>query len=518
MPIKIPIISDVSQAIRGVNNLGDEFDKVADSLDGVVEEARDAEKAIKDWGSADSAVKDLNDGVQDAATGAERLEKKFRDAADAVKKIDGKPVRDLDDDFDRAARGADELKDEANDTAREAAASFDGSAEGIADAFQEVAANAFAGFGPAGAVAGLAAAAGIGIAISQLTKYAEEVTAAKEAGADWAQSFNTANMSDRIEALRSSWEELGATITDSKEWYEVGQENAVTAIEDIAAAAKAGVGDVDGFVEAFNTTDPTTRLRELQESLGRIDEEIADLGPAWRATLGGPAAEQAYVDRKKVLTDLQGVVEDQIAVQENANAIEDAYAASAEGSAQALAEKNEKIQESNELLEENVDANRNLISAEFDLQDAQKTLNEALGDGAEKGRSGKEALFEYSDSILSMGEAAAEASGDQEDYNRQIATGRERFLRAAEAMGYTRRQANDLADQMGLIPRRVEIRTSAPGAVGTKRQLEDVKKFAGAQAAMTIPVRADTSVAAGQVANFRYRVGQVPISVGIRTV
>ncbi len=61
--------------------------------------------------------------------------------------------------------GMDDFKQEANQTARESAASFDGSAESIVDVFQEVAANAFQGFGPAGAVAGLAIAAGIGLGV-----------------------------------------------------------------------------------------------------------------------------------------------------------------------------------------------------------------------------------------------------------------------------------------------------------------------------------------------------------------
>ncbi len=82
---------------------------------------------------------------------------------------------------DDAAEGFEELKDEGQGTAREVAASFDGSMESIAGGFQEVAANAFAGFGPAGVVAGLAAAAGIGLVTAELTKQQEEAEETKQA-------------------------------------------------------------------------------------------------------------------------------------------------------------------------------------------------------------------------------------------------------------------------------------------------------------------------------------------------
>jgi hypothetical protein len=74
----------------------------------------------------------------------------------------------MDDGFKKAGDGADDFKEEAGSTAREVAASFDGSADSIAGGFQELAANAFAGFGPAGAIAGLAAAAGIGVLFAQI--------------------------------------------------------------------------------------------------------------------------------------------------------------------------------------------------------------------------------------------------------------------------------------------------------------------------------------------------------------
>jgi uncharacterized phage infection (PIP) family protein YhgE len=545
MTIKIPIVSDVTDAIRGVRNLGDEFDKVADSLDDVVDEANDAEKAIKDWGSADSAVRDLKDDVQDAADGAERLEKKFKDAADAVRKVDPKPVKDVDDAFDRASEGADEFKDEASSTAREAAASFDGSADSIAEVFQEVAANAFAGFGPAGAAAGVAVAVGLGVAISKLTEVAEKTNEAKEAGAEWAQSFNSATAEDRITALRDAWGELGGTIVDSKEWYEFGQREAVSALDQIGDAAKDNRGLVVDFVEAFNTTDPEQRLDRLNEVLAGIDRDLDGLGPAWKASLGGNDTEEAYLQRREDLRGLREQAQEQIDVQEQANETERLYAeamgvtveqlrdynglsdeakaridelAEADKGAAIEAETHaEEREELNEQLEDGIDAARDLIKANWDLEDAEKALNEVLEDGAKKGREAEEALFDYSGSIIDAAEAAEDASGKTADYNRIIERNREQFIKAAEDAGYNRREANKLADAYGLIPKNVTTNVGTRGVSQTKRDLDDVANKARNRQ-MEVNVRANTRSADSDVADFRYRQSSLPVTLQLRAV
>jgi len=136
---------------------------------------RDAARA------GDKVGDELKDGAREGERSADRLEKKFRDAFETVEdksRTAGRKIGDnVTDGARKAERGLDELKDESNDTAREVAASFDGSAESIAEGFQEVAANALGGFGPAGAAAGLALAAGAGIFLSEWQKTTEETKA-----------------------------------------------------------------------------------------------------------------------------------------------------------------------------------------------------------------------------------------------------------------------------------------------------------------------------------------------------
>jgi uncharacterized phage infection (PIP) family protein YhgE len=513
--IKIPLVADVDKAIRGVEDVADAFEKVQDALEDVTKDAKKTEDALEDVG----------DGTKKAEDASDDMAKKFRDDFDKIRK-DSKTAGDgigtgVKDGTRKAGEGMDNLKGEANETAREVGASFDGSAESIAEGFQEVAANALAGFGPAGAAAGLAAAAGIGIAISKLTEYAEKVNESKAAGAEWAQEFNMGPLEDRIDALRSAWQEMASTIVDDRQWFELWQEDAVSALDAVVQAQeKAGTSTAD-FMNAFNEADPGKRLdglKEYREQLEAMSDAYDKSNKAATDRLNVPEA-RAYGEKRDAVDQLVGVLDDEIRKQEVANDVENASADAVKGTAQEIAQKNDAIEESNDLLEENVDANRSAISAEFDLADAQKELNSALRDGVKRGREGKQALFEYSDSIIGMADAAAEASGDQADYNREIAEGRKKFYEAADAMGYTRGQARELARAMGLVPRKVEIKaTDNDTADQTRRKVEDLLGYAGVKKDVTLGVRASTAQASLDVANWRHAQQSIPVSIGLRAV
>lgn len=129
---------------------------------------RDFQKGTKDVeGALDKVADALDDVSRDGDKAGEKLERSFSDAQRDISRSSKKIGTDLSKEVkhgtDGAKEGLDDFKQEANQTARESAASFDGSASSIVDAFQETAANAFGGFGPAGALAGIAAAAGIGL-------------------------------------------------------------------------------------------------------------------------------------------------------------------------------------------------------------------------------------------------------------------------------------------------------------------------------------------------------------------
>lgn len=139
-----------------------------DDMVGALEELQD---------SVEEVQKDGDKSLEKLETSFAEVAKASRDAGDDVKKsFGGRSKEGLKD----AEGGLKDFKEESISTAKESAASFDGSAESIVDSFQEIAANAFVGFGAKGVLAGLAAAAGIGIASAAIIQ-AEEDT--KEATA-----------------------------------------------------------------------------------------------------------------------------------------------------------------------------------------------------------------------------------------------------------------------------------------------------------------------------------------------
>lgn len=179
MALKVDIALNARAAQRQAQDLGEAFEDVADSLDDVAREAqRGGDKT--------------DDALKDTGRAAERLEKKFKDLADGAKK-QGRAGAEVGDGykkgFEKASEGAEDFKQEAQQSAKETAASFDGSAESIVDMFQEVAANALGGFGPAGVAAGLAAAAGIGFAVSGFEAVQEAQREADKAAGEWADKF-----------------------------------------------------------------------------------------------------------------------------------------------------------------------------------------------------------------------------------------------------------------------------------------------------------------------------------------
>lgn len=560
--INIPFLSDVRDFLRGGDSVADKLDDVADSLDEVGESGKDAgreatralDDVVDKLDDVADASRDTGRALDDSADGAgqaaDKIEREFTDALDKVRaagKATGKSVGDdLDAGAKEAGEGIGNLKDEADGTAREVAASFDGSAESIAEGFQEVAANALSGFGPAGAAAGLAAAAGIGIAIAKLTEYAEQVNAAKEAGAEWATSFNTAGLNDRISALHDSWRELGSTITDSREWYEISQESAVTAIEDIALAARRGLPGVQEFIDSFDTTDPARRLEQLQSALDDLSATGGSAGEHWRAVLGGPEAEQAYLDRIEGIKELEEVIQGQIEIQQQANEIEAAHA-------EALGVTVEQYR-----------AQQEAIAASTEAQEA---YAQALEDTADPVSTYRGILSEKEDAERATAEATAAATSDAtdswEDYAKGVEVSTDDLIdawnrQAEQARDFEKNLATIAADggqaladelrakgpevagsvadviaEAGPAKRRkaIEAHARATGddistdmATGIRRGRTKIKDAVDDAVSrvrapeVPVPFRVDTYAADTAIARWRARIQSQPLSVGVRAV
>lgn len=298
--ISISIAADTKDAQRGIQR-------------GLIEPLEDATTALTDLErDGKDAGRTLERTFSDQQRETGQLRKEYDKLGDQIR-TSGRRGRDFGDDVqagtDKAKRGMDEFKDEANSTAREAAASFDGSAESAADAFQEVAANAFAGFGPAGAAAGLAAAIGLGTVLTAIT---EQQEAADELKARLTDAYIAAAEEGRNYLdVQQIIEESGLIYKDAERLAKA-TEDATRLNLDLALVIQAMAGDeeaINAVIAAGNDlrADATAKNRER--------------GAAGEGILGVELQEDLALER------VVKRYEEQLGLQQNAKANAEGYLA-----------------------------------------------------------------------------------------------------------------------------------------------------------------------------------------------
>lgn len=160
-------LEDAGKALDDVARDGDNAgDKLETAMSKAASETSDFKREQVEAGKTLQRV--TNDAEKDYKSLGDVIERESKSAGKSL----GKNIKGGTDD---AREGLKDFKDESASTAREAAASFDGSAESIGDAFQEVAANALGGFGPLGAAAGIGVAIGVGAGFAQIEERAQQM-------------------------------------------------------------------------------------------------------------------------------------------------------------------------------------------------------------------------------------------------------------------------------------------------------------------------------------------------------
>jgi hypothetical protein len=250
--LSLDITANTREAVRGAKDIGDALGDVADSLDDL---AKDGSK------STDKLERSFDDTRKETA----KVERGFKDLADTAKRESntaGDAIgRNVKRGTDDAQDGIKEIGNEAASTAKESAASFDGSAASIGDAFQEVAANAFSSFGPAGLIAGVAAAAGIGVVFAQMEKGKEETQEFKETVAEL-----TAEL---IETGKTGGPALEFVVDKLKELATVS-EDGETSLEDLRKTADGAKRPFDDLAQAYSGMD------ENLDDLVKTNEDLLD--------------------------------------------------------------------------------------------------------------------------------------------------------------------------------------------------------------------------------------------------
>src|SRR5690606_14277591 len=471
-----PTNSEFRQLARALDDLAQASGKSkTEALDDLKRAAEDAGEAIDD-GVLEALERIARQGEADV----DKAVTARRALRDEAKKVDDEDVNiEVDIDKDGKARKSfDNLKedigDSANESGQEVAGAFmDGfSGENLVEGLTEVLAEATENMSGPMQAAGIAVAAAVALIYSQMAKVAEEVNEAKEAGAEWAQSFNMVAVQDRLGALRDRFQEFASEIADASEWLEFG-EAAETALVQVRDGAIVGGASLSEFMDAFNTTDPTERLEALQAALdktrARIDELDAQKGSAglfesWdlanrtrelheaEDALEGLTDEQRIaLETEKAMADAMGVTVDEYRdyneLTDEAKDRVDAVADGQKSLAIQTERANDQIREQNEL-------NRDALEADLDLRDALAGLKEqvdengtSLSRNTAKGRENIRYLIDAAGSIDDLYDAVLAETGSQE--------------RAAEARDKASRELRDQAIAAGLSEREVDrlIRT-----------------------------------------------------------
>jgi hypothetical protein len=283
--IRIKWLSDAIDAIRGNKAVKDSLEDVADSMDDLVDAGRDLGK------SNDDIAKDLQKlngrpfeeirrEVQKADTALNSLGKEADDTRRALDKVGdegktaGKKLKD----------GLDEAKNEAGQSGREAAASFGGGFEDVADFAQETLANALSGFGPLGAAAGIALAGVLGTALAGAQAAQEKLQAARERASELAsalyQNDGKLPMTERLEEMfRVLAEESGsgnALLNLIDGWTDFG--STLDAVK--RSSELTGIG-VKGLLSAMSGDDLASSEKLLDAINGRIKELESNVETAW---------------------------------------------------------------------------------------------------------------------------------------------------------------------------------------------------------------------------------------------
>lgn len=455
MAINVDLVADAGKAIKEAGKLGDALGDVADELEDV-----------------GSHGKSIDDKVTDA----------FRGMSDEAKKS-GKTIGDdVKHGTKRAGEGLEELKGEAAGTAREAAASF-GSIEDAADALQETAANALAGFGPAGAAAGIAVAAGIGLAITAAQQLGEANTAAKQRAVDMVDAIAEAggnlgdlDLSDKIK----SW---GREVLEDN-WMTFWANEASTKFQETKKDADAyGVSSSDAIRAAAGSAEDSQRFLDATadswQELSRKIEQGTTVTAEGAVVLDESA--EAAKRKRDALSDLRGQAEDNLKTTADSVEIYGLEAGALDHSAEATEKATEALKDRAAALQESATQAMGADQAELDyvatLEQSNKdiaTNGRTVDVHTEAGRANRLTLIEMATSARSLIDAQIAQGDSTAVVTARTNDARTAFINAATSAGFTKDQAKALADQYGLIPGNVDTFVKAHNVEQTKREIDGV--------------------------------------------
>lgn len=322
--------------------------------------------------------------------------------------------------------------------------------------------------GAFGGPVGLAVTAGIAALSYGLMQYSQRQAEAKALAEEYAQTL------DKVTGAIT--DTTRASVADTLQ-----KEGVIKAYKELGGSAK------DLVDASLGVEDAQKRVNYIIESTQR---RLSENGDAVDQT--GLSMDELSQDIAKV-TDQVGKQNDAIAAAKtrhdelaeagvNTGDAEDDLAASVDGTTSSIGKQTDAL---GDLVESLSKAYGIVLSA----RDAQRQFEESIDSAAEAlekngqtlditteaGRSNQAALDDIAKSGWRLVEALQAQDATEEELQASMATTRDAFIRAAEAMGMEQAEAEALADKLGLIPSDVTTTVTAPGADTAKGQLDAVK-------------------------------------------
>ena len=455
--INIDFVADVSRFLSGTRNVSQALDDVVDALDDVGSEgkdsARDAERGLSDVQDAakDAArevdrlpdkLDDVGSATKDAGDTADKLERKFSDAFDKVRtdaKTTGSDIgTHMHEGSERAQEGFDEIKDSARSNATETAASFDGSFDSISDGVQGTVAEFLQGFGPAGTIAGLAVAGGIGL----LKKaFDDQSAAAQQDAQDMADAYKAA-LDDMIESgenfvSQDLISQQIKAIVEDEDKLKNAQQIAAESGASLSSVLRGQAGDLDALGSVHDAYQK--KIDDEQGAIDRIRSSLMD-----RTDLSNDQRE-ALVEE---IGQHQNLVDELSSEQKAVDDVREGYrkqASAADAYRKAVKPSVEQVRAAEQ-------AERDFRSAVDDTTGTIKDNNENIKDNEDRVRANRSAINDLIDSGEGWVQNLRDANASSKDVAAAQRTVYDRVVAAGKAMGLSRSEAEDYADQLVDIP------------------------------------------------------------------
>jgi TP901 family phage tail tape measure protein len=239
---------------------------------------------------------------------------------------------------------------------------------------------------------------------------------------------------DDPESLIDRAERVGLAVKDLQ-GYILGNEEAVQKVTAATRDYIAAQGD--------DLTAMDIRAQAGRFLTDQLDAEASSLTDAQRAAAQKAMADQAAGVATEEMGDAAASAAGQVG--DLTEAIEDQWKAMMDAAGAALGLR---------------DAQRQFEAAVDDARESLKDNGKTLDETTEKGRANQAALDAIASSGLDLVDSMRSSGASVKEVRGAMASAREQFIKAATSMGMSKSAANELADQLQLIPKSVKTTVS----------------------------------------------------------